>query len=188
MSYTRIARIIHWSMVPLLIGLVALGLWMTELSYNDPWYHRAPALHDSLGVVAFFLLIIRFIWRMLHPAPPHSARLKPWEKKIAQLVQVALYLLMATLPISGYFITTAKGMSVDVFSLFSIPALFHTLPGMEDKAGDIHQLLAWTLTGLVIIHSAAALKHHFLDRDDTLLKMVISLPAQSHANRSKHND
>lgn len=188
MSYTLIARMIHWTMVLLLVGLVALGLWMTELSYYDPWYHKAPALHDSLGVVAFFLLIARFIWRISHPAPPHSARIKPWEKRLAQVIQVALYVLMAAIPITGYLITTAKGMSVDVFSLFSIPALVQTLPGLEDKAGYIHQILAWSLTGLAILHLSAALKHHFLDRDDTLLKMVVTLPTQPHTHWSKDND
>lgn len=166
------ARVLHWLMVPLLFGMVAFGFWMTGLTYYDPWYHKAPALHEGVGAVAFLLFLWRLVWRWYTPPPPLSRRLKPWEKRAAHGMHILLYLLMGILPITGYLITTAKGRPVDLFGWFSIPALWDKRPGMEDLAGDIHLFLGALLVGLACVHVGAACKHHFVDRDDTLLRML----------------
>lgn len=87
------------------------------------------------------------------------------------MVHTLIYLLLFSIMISGYLISTADGRSVDVFNWFSIPATLHGFEQQEDIAGLIHLVLATSLITLVTLHAAAALKHHFIDRDRTLLRM-----------------
>jgi cytochrome b561 len=152
------------------IGLFALGLWMVELSYYDPWYRRAPDLHKSIGILLFLTMLLRLIWRMINPQPLTEG--KPREKKLAHTVHGLLYLLLFSLMISGYLISTADGRAIDVFNLFSVPAIISGLENQEDIAGLVHQILGYSLIALVVLHALAALKHHFVDRDQTLKRML----------------
>jgi cytochrome b561 len=83
---------------------------------------------------------------------------------------------MVALMFSGYLISTADGREVDVFNLFSLPAMPFSIDNQEDIAGDVHEILAWTLILLSTIHGLAALKHHFVDRDNTLKRMLKVIP------------
>jgi cytochrome b561 len=154
------------------IGMFALGLWMRDLSYYDPWYKDGPAIHKSVGILLFVLLIIRVVWRNLNTRPDDDPALKVWERITAHLTHIALYGLMFALMIAGYFISTADGRAIEVFNWFSVPATIYDLPEQEDIAGEIHEILAWVLIALASVHALAALKHHFINRDTTLLKML----------------
>ncbi|MBF0182216.1 MAG: cytochrome b [Magnetococcales bacterium] len=173
--YGLIARTLHWSMAPLLFGLILLGLWMTGLEYHNPWYHRAPAIHEGFGVIAFALFVVRLIRRRIDPPPPLGA-MPEWERVAARWTHGLLYLLMGATPVTGYLITTAKGRPVEVFGWFSIPAPFAGKSGLEDLAGQIHLVFGITLGALALAHMAAALKHHFFHRDDVLRRMAGALP------------
>jgi cytochrome b561 len=175
--YNGLARFFHWSMALLVMGLVAMGFYMVTLTYYDPWYQSAPNLHRSLGVLAFFMVVIRWGWRKIKPPPPLSPELKPLEKLAAHWVHHLLYGLMFVLPLSGYFITTAKGEPIVVFGLFEIPSLLtaitnQPIANFEDMAGFIHLALAIILVGLIFVHAAGGLKHHFIDKGDSLSRML----------------
>ena len=175
--YNGLARFLHWLMAVFIFGLAALGFYMMNLTYYDPWYQTAPNLHRSFGVVVFALVCLRWSWRQVKPPPALSDDLKPFEKIAAHLVHNTLYGLMFLLPISGYFITTAKGESVKVFGLFEIPSIFNSLDqqpiaNFEDIAGFVHLGLAVTLLLLVALHAVAGLKHHFFEGGDSLKKML----------------
>jgi cytochrome b561 len=88
------------------------------------------------------------------------------------LVHGLLYLLLFGVMVSGYLISTADGRPIEVFGLFAVPATVTGLPGQADRAGDIHLILAVTVIILAIVHALAALKHHFIDRDRTLVRML----------------
>lgn len=166
-----VAIALHWVSAVTVVGMFALGLWMTSLNYYDPWYRKGPDLHRSIGVLLFITTVVRLGWRLVSPPPPPLASHKAWERLVAAAVHVLLYLLLFAIMLSGYLITTADGRAVHVFDWFSIPA---TLTGenQEDVAGAVHLLLAWSLIGLVVLHAGAALKHHFIDRDSTLRRML----------------
>jgi cytochrome b561 len=85
-----------------------------------------------------------------------------------------MYLLLTALMISGYLISTADGRGIAVFDWFEVPATLHGLEAQEDIAGEIHELLAFTLVGLSLAHAGAALKHHFINRDRTLTRMWLT--------------
>jgi cytochrome b561 len=79
---------------------------------------------------------------------------------------------MLVLTFSGYLISTADGKAIDVFEVISIPALPFAFDNQEDIAGDLHEICAWLLVVIVSLHAFAALKHHIVDRDKTLLRII----------------
>ncbi len=171
-SYGWIARSLHWLVALAASGLFGLGLYMVELTYYDPAYKTFPHWHKSVGILIALLMVMRLVWRLLSVIPGPVPGGKPWEHKAASLVHFVLYALPFALFISGYLISTADGRSIFVFDLFEVPALLPPSKGMEDLAGLVHQIIAWSLAGLVGLHALAALKHHFLDKDRTLVRML----------------
>jgi cytochrome b561 len=143
---------------------------MVELDYYHAWYRRAPAWHKSFGLLLFGVMLIRVAWRYSSPAPEPLGTDR--QRRIASAAHRLLYLLLFAIVISGYLISTADGRPVEVFGLFSIPATISGLDGQEDIAGKVHQLLAFALIALAGVHALAALKHHFIDHDATLRRML----------------
>ncbi|MEO5338904.1 MAG: cytochrome b/b6 domain-containing protein [Magnetococcus sp. MYC-9] len=169
--YGLVARWLHWAMVPLLLGLLAMGLWLTRMDYNDPWYQTASRWHEGVGVLAFVLFVLRLLWRLWDPPPPDPFPRPLWQTRLARGVHRLLYLLMALVPLSGYLFVTAKGGPVTLFGGLTIPALFGKLPAMEKMIGQLHLLLALALLGLVALHLLATLKHQLLDKEDILSRI-----------------
>ncbi|MDX8402844.1 MAG: cytochrome b [Mariprofundaceae bacterium] len=162
--------ILHWGMALAIFGMFALGIWMVDLEYYDTWYHRAPAVHRSIGMLLLFLLTFRLVWRLINTVPDILGQ--SWEKFIALWVHRGHYLFMFAVIISGYLITTALGKPVDVFAWFEVPAVLPTDKGRATTAGVIHMYLAWAFMGYVVMHAGAAMKHHLIDKDITLLRML----------------
>lgn len=166
-----IAVTLHWLVAITVFSLFGLGLWMTGLDYYDSWYKQGPWWHKSIGITLFFVVVFRLCWRLLNPPPAHLTNHKPWEVKLAHMAHLLLYFLILVIMVSGYLISTADNRPIEVFGWFAIPATITSLPGQEDIAGLIHLILASTLIGLVVLHAAAALKHHFIDRDRSLKRI-----------------
>lgn len=179
-QYGLVSVAIHWLVAVAVFALFALGLWMTGLTYYSEWYRTAPALHKSIGVTVFVLMFLRVLWRVLTPTPtpaPLSSH-SPSVRLLSRLGHGLLYLGVFTVLLSGYLISTADGRGVSVFGLFEIPAMLSGLPNQADIAGAIHLYVAWGLIVLAVLHGLAALKHHVLDGDDTLKRMLGRAPKQ----------
>lgn len=171
-SYGLVAVVLHWVIAIGVFGLFGLGLWMVDLTYYDSWYKAAPDLHRSIGVIVVALMVLRLAWRLLNPPPNALKTHSFWERRAAHLVHAFLYLLVISMFFTGYFITTAKGQALYIFDYLSIPAFITHIEGLEDIAGDIHEWVAYTIIAMVFIHVAGALKHHFIDKDSTLSRML----------------
>ena len=171
-QYGLVSVAIHWLVAVAVFALFGLGLWMTGLTYYSEWYRTAPALHKSVGVVLFAVMLLRVLWRFLtaKPAPisSHSATVRMLSSLGHGLLYLGIFLVM----ISGYLISTAEGRGISVFDLFEIPALITGLPDQADLAGEVHFYVAWGLVVFAGLHGLAALKHHFIDRDATLKRML----------------
>ncbi|MDH3355704.1 MAG: cytochrome b [Chromatiales bacterium] len=163
---------IHWISALTVIGLFALGLWMVELTYYDNWYQKGPALHESIGMALFVLTLVRLLWRSINITPDGLPSHKRWEHSVATVVIFSLYLLLLGVMVSGYLISTADGRGIELFGLFTIPATLYGIEQQEDIAGEFHLIVASTLIGIALLHAGAALKHHFIDHDRTLRRMV----------------
>ncbi|HLV78246.1 MAG TPA: cytochrome b [Marinobacter sp.] len=166
------AVVLHWLVAVAVIGLFALGFWMVELSYYDPWYRTGPDLHRSIGLILFAVVVLRLVWRMLNRGPKPLSTHKRWEVMAAHAAHGLLYILMFVAMISGYLITTADGSSISVFGLIEVPSVTGRVRRMEDVAGAVHYWSTWALIGLAGLHALGALKHHFIDRDATLRRMT----------------
>ena len=170
--YGLSAMALHWLALLAVFGRFGLGLWMVELDYYSPWYRRAPALHKSIGLLLCALMLVRLGWRLLSP-PPDAL---PTHGRATRLASRATHALLSALVfatmVAGYLISTADGRAIGVFGLFEVPALPVSFDGQEDIAGAVHRWLAWALMTLAGVHALAALKHHFIDRDATLRRML----------------
>jgi cytochrome b561 len=170
--YGVVAIVLHWLVAFSVYGLFGLGLWMRSLGYYDTWYQLGPWWHKGLGVMLFLVLVVRLPWRFINPRPQHPPTHQPYERRAAIWVHGLLYLLLLSVMVSGYLISTADGRALEVFDWFSIPATISGYDQQEDVAGKVHLYLAWSVVVLSGFHALAALKHHFWDRDQTLLRML----------------
>ena len=142
-----LAMSLHWVMAVMVPGLAAVGLWMTSLNYYSPWYTSAPFWHKSVGLVFAALLLVRLLWRWLSPAPAALPTHSRVERMAAGTAQWLMYAAMLIIVISG-------------------------LPEQADRAGAVHYWLALGLLGLAGLHALGALKHHLIDKDNTLRRML----------------
>lgn len=171
-NYGWFSIALHWSMAVIIIGLFWLGLSMVELDYYDPWYNRAPAIHESVGLLLAAMLLLRLLARLLNPPPPPLASLHSAERGLAITVHWLFYALILATITSGYFISTAGGTAVSLFDWFELPAALGDYPQQEDIAGLWHERLAWSLVVLAALHGLASIKHHFIDRDRSLRRIL----------------
>jgi cytochrome b561 len=177
-----ISILFHWLSALAIIGLFALGWWMTGLGYYDPWYNLGPWIHRSIGILLLFATLLRLVWRFAQPTPKsEGSRL---ETIAAHLGHTSLYVLVLLVMVSGYLISTANGRGISVFDWFEVPALLHDLPNQASLAGEVHWYSALALIILAVGHSLAAFKHHWLDRHTTLVRML----NPRYSKRSDHNE
>jgi len=164
---------LHWLMALIIIGMYPLGLTIDSLDYYDAAYKTVPHWHKSIGMMLLALLVVRLLWRKISIQPKvlsHSLV----QKRVVKIAHSSLYFLMAVALLSGYMISTADGRAIAVFNWFEIPALPAVIDEQEDVAGLIHY---WVTTSLIILasaHALAALKHHFINKDKTLSRMLVS--------------
>lgn len=168
-GYGLPTRLVHWLMAIAIVGMYVLGLWMVDLNYYSPYYRSAPDLHRSVGMLLLFALVLRFGWRIFS-IRPNDDDLSAIERIASRIVHWGFYPLLFALMFSGYLMSTADGRPIEVFDWFSVPALIHD-KGMEKTAGEIHEFLADLTMIVVLLHAAAALKHHFFDRGRSLVRM-----------------
>ncbi len=145
---------------------------MVELDYGSPWYQTLPEWHIVIGMVlilvwSVMLFRLFFIRKAVFPDS-----IKRSERILASLVKLLFYVLVSTLLITGYLITTASGQSTELFGWLKIPAVSRFSASQIDTMGWLHQYASYVLMVLVIIHVLGALKHHFIDRDETLKRMT----------------
>jgi len=161
---------IHWLVAVAIIVLYGLGLYIDSLSYYDPEYRTVPHWHKSIGLLLAGLFMVRIIWRLFNK-PPAPLPQPPVLTMATHAVHSLLYVLLLVVLVSGYLISTADGRAIAVFNWFEIPALPPLIENQEDVAGEIHEFAADTLIAIAVLHALAALKHHFINRDDTLKRM-----------------
>lgn len=167
-----VSIVLHWAFALVIIGLFAVGLYMVDLGYTDPLSNVLPEWHRSLGLLLGGALVVRLLWRFLSPPPDPLPNYQRVEHIMAMLMHWVLYVLMIVIIVSGYLISTADGRGVSVFGWFEVPAITGRVDNLEDLAGEIHYWVAWTIIVLSAMHALAALKHHFIDHDRTLRRMI----------------
>ncbi|MEZ5691498.1 MAG: cytochrome b [Rickettsiales bacterium] len=170
-SYGVIAKSFHWLMAVFIIILLAVGLIMADME-NTPDKFKLIGLHKSFGILVLLLAILRLGWKVLDVSPSLPDGMEKFVKLAAKVGHVLLYILMFTMPISGWLMSSAAGFPVSVFGLFVMPDLIGKDKEFAHYLHEIHELLAWALIGLIVVHVLAALFHHFYYKDDILRRML----------------
>ncbi|MCB1960487.1 MAG: cytochrome b [Rhodocyclaceae bacterium] len=169
--YTSTAIALHWLIALGIIATFSLGLYMHELQLS-PTKLKLYSWHKWAGVTLFMLALIRLGWRLTHSAPPLPASMPPLLRKAANAAHWALYALMFAIPLSGWLMSSAKGFQTVWFGVLPLPDLLAKDKALGDALKEVHETLNFTLLALVLAHTAAALKHHFIDRDSVLTRML----------------
>jgi cytochrome b561 len=172
--WNRFAQLLHWLIALLILGLAIVGLTMTLMAPSIDKL-KVYALHKSTGITVLMLVGLRLVWRLAHRAPPPEP-MPRWQHVAASATHVALYVLMFAMPLSGWLYNSASNFPLQWFGLFHLPALWGPDPTVKAWASDIHYWGFWTLAALVALHAAAAFKHHYVDRDETLRRMLPGMP------------
>ena len=170
-DWHALSRALHWLIAALILAMAWLGLTMGDLP-NGPDKIATYALHKSIGLSILALAALRLLWRLYAGAPGPVAGTPRWQARIAGVTHVALYALLLALPLSGWLLNSAAGFPLQWFGLFNLPALAGRDEALHALAVQAHELLFWTLAGLVVVHTAAAFHHHVFRRDDTLRRML----------------
>ena len=172
-SYGALAKILHWSMGIIFIGLIPLGLWMSGLESSDlKW--TVYGLHKSLGITILGLVALRIGWRLINTTPRMPVDSASWEIRAAKLTHLSLYVLMLAMPLSGWVMSSAGGHAVTFFSLFGLPEIVEKNPDLGKLAWNAHGYLGYVAIGFISLHILAALYHHLFKRDDILTRMLPS--------------
>ena len=169
-EYDATAKAFHWLIVLLLAAQYTVGSIMPHIGRDTPnegWVNW----HLSLGAIILFVIVLRLGWRLIRPVPLLLS-MTAWERRLAHVTHVALYLLVFVMTILGWAAANYRGWDVELFGAVTLPALAPKGTAWAHQAGDIHNLLVYVLLGFIVLHVAGALVHQFVHRDHVLSRML----------------
>lgn len=167
--YPATIRWLHRIIAVLMIFMIALGWYLSEIDYENPGYNSLRLLHRTIGL-SLLPLGLAHLWAYAYlPRPAFSEHLQSWEKILAKLAHFFLLYVVIAIPVAGYFMS---GNQLHILGDITVPQLLELNKGMRKTLFEVHETLAWTAACVIGLHVAGALKHHFIDKDDTLRKML----------------
>jgi cytochrome b561 len=170
-SWGALSKGFHWSVGVLVLCMLPLGFYMVGLP-PSPSKAGIVMLHKSIGALILALVLPRILWRLCAGRPLPLATHEEWERRLAEIVHFLLYAAILTMVFSGWIMTAAGEYSFRVFGLFNMPAIVSRNPPLSDLMRTVHNTACYAVLGLVFLHFAGAVKHHIIDKDRTLLRMV----------------
>ncbi|WP_374352161.1 cytochrome b [Chitinimonas sp.] len=170
--YSLPARALHW-----LVALGIIAAFALALSFDDmplgPGKIKLINYHKWIGITVLALAALRLLWRLFKRPPAMPAQMAPWEKLVAHITHGLLYLLMFGVPLGGWLYSSAKGYPVVWLGLVQLPNLIDkTSVDAAHQLKELHELGGWSVILLAGLHAVAALKHHFINKDDVLKRML----------------
>ncbi|MBR9793130.1 MAG: cytochrome b [Gammaproteobacteria bacterium] len=174
-QFSKITITLHWTVALLMIGLLAVGIYMTE---NKDY--SLYGLHKSFGVIVLVLALGRVYWRMKNGWPLAAGNYKAWEHTLAHAVHWILILGTLIMPVSGVILSSMGGHNIPLFGFDLIPANYDPAnpqdviprnPELGEVAEEVHEIVGYLLIACIVLHIAGALKHHIIDKDGTLMRM-----------------
>ena len=164
-----VAKFFHWTIALLILGNGVFGLLM-DLASSPMQKVNWMALHKSIGLTVRALFVLRILWRAFN-RPPRELPAPRWQLWAARVVHAVLYVLVAALPLSGWWFNSVRGYPLQFFKLFNLPAIAAKNPDLRRLSHEVHEYLFWILLLVLVAHVGAALKHHVFDNDDVLRRM-----------------
>ena len=170
-TWGAIAKSFHWLIAVLILGELVLGTVAEDMKFS-PTKLDLFVWHKSIGVTILLLVVLRVAWRFRNPPPTEPDTTAPWEKRLAQVGHGLLYLLMFAVPLTGWWISDTSRIPFSLYWTVPVPDLMAANRDASELAADVHGVLTKLLLATAVIHILAALRHHFLLRNDTLLRML----------------
>jgi len=172
--YGAIAQLFNWTIVSLVVAQFVLAnqAEAAEDAHQLVQQAKILATHKSVGMTIFMLAILRLIWRFTNAVPAATPTTKPWQAKLASGMHWALYVLILITPLAGWLMSSAETHSATWFGLFTFPDLIAPNEGRAEQFEELHEALASGIFFLSILHILAALKHHVIDKDNVLRRML----------------
>jgi cytochrome b561 len=169
--YTAVAQAFHWVVAALIVTQFTLAWLEQDLPLG---MHKLALLarHKSFGMTVLMLAILRLLWRLNNPPPPLPAGMTAVERALARATHIAFYVLLFAMPITGWMMSSAKNYSVSWFGLFTWPNLIGKDADAYVFLHSTHEILSYALFAIAVLHILAALKHHFWNKDDVLVRML----------------
>jgi cytochrome b561 len=171
-EYGLISKLLHWLLAIAMIGLIAIGWYMSRLSDEDILYWRLLDFHEALGLGVLLLIFMKAAWLMISPNPKQLPGLTPWERHAARIVHMTFVAAMVLIPVTGLVFVATNGEAVNLYDLITIPDIGHIPKGIRSALGTVHYYLSYGCAALIVLHIAAALKHHFVDMNNSLRRMT----------------
>ncbi|GAA6142405.1 cytochrome b [Hydrogenophaga sp. 5NK40-0174] len=172
--YHPVSVLLHWVLGLALIAIFALGIYMHELPFS-PQRLKLYNWHKWAGITVLTLSFVRLFWRLLVPPPalPQSMvdAMPAWQHMAHKLTHVGLYLLFFAVPLVGWAYSSAAGFQVVLFGVLPLPDFVPTSEGLADVLKEAHEVLAFAMAALVLLHVAGAVKHQVIDRDGLMSRM-----------------
>jgi len=172
--YNGFAILLHWVLGAALVAIFALGVYMHELPFS-PQRLKLYSWHKWAGVVVLALSLLRLVWRLTHRPPALPAEVERampgWQKLAHNATHHGLYLLFWVVPMVGWAYSSAAGFPVVLFGVLPLPDFVPVSKELADVLKELHELTAWAMAGLVVLHVAGVLKHVVIDRDGLLARM-----------------
>ena len=169
--YHGLAIALHWLIAIGVLFMIALGLSMVEIPKGDPARAFYFNLHKSIGVTVGVLVLIRLWWRLTHRPPPLPASMPAWEVSAAKLTHGLLYACLVIMPLVGFVASNFTKYGVKYFGI-QIGPFFPENQAVRDALQEVHEITAWVLAALVVLHAAAAFKHLIVDKDGVFQRML----------------
>jgi len=168
--YTPVAIFLHWFLAVVIVAGFAIGLSMSDAP-PSPARIRWINYHKWIGVTILWMSLLRLLWRFSHRPPSLPESMQPWQKRATLWAHRALYVFFFVVPVFGWAHSSALGFRTVYLGLIRLPDFVPKDKALAEVLLDVHSTLAWTLATLVGLHVAAALKHHFVDKDGLLRRM-----------------
>lgn len=169
--YGLIAQFLHWSVV---VGIVLQYIWAWRIDNTDSIREQFSLVttHKSIGMTVLGLVLLRLLWRAFNKPPPYPSSMHTWEINAANFTHALLYLLILLMPLTGWMYTSAAGYGAEFFGLIDIPDFVPTGERLENFMHVAHEAIGWAIPAVVAVHVIAALRHHFVLKDDVLKRML----------------
>lgn len=171
-AYGLFSKALHWAVALIIFGLLILGYYLDELSYSSIQFTLLK-LHKSFGLLILWLVALRIIWNRWSKKPKGLDSHTKLEKTLAKIVHIFLYAALIGMPVSGWIMSMSGGYPVAFFGL-EIPAFIDKNSDLNKLSWQIHKVLSYALIAGIVLHAVGAFKHHFIDKDKTLDRMVFS--------------
>ena len=176
--YHPLLRVLHWLMALLILTMIGVGWYMTGLAKDDALRGTLYGLHKSTGVLVLMLLVVRLAVRMETTVPPLPTGIPGWEKRLADITHHVFYLFFFLVPMSGIWMSNSWGHGVSFYGLFEF-SFFPANQAIAPRSSETHEIMAFTLLGLIVLHVVGVIKHRFIDGHDVLYRMTGTLPRKN---------